>query len=78
MFLSVKEVTMEKFKISMEYNADGKTFVTNLLETEHFTMDIKNAVDHIKLVINPKTQITVNDLTVTFPADINADSRIFC
>ena len=74
---TLRRYFMEKFRLRMEYKADGKIFITNLLETEHFTMDVKNAVDHIKLVINPKTQITVDDLTVTFPVDITADSRIF-
>ena len=68
---------MEKFKLRMEYKADGQTFITNLFETEHFSMDIKSATDHVKLVINPKTELTIDDLTVTFPAPITSDSRIF-
>ena len=76
-FLSVKEAIMEKFRFSMEYQCRRQKFCDKSARDRALHYGRQNETDHIKLVINPKIQITVNDLTVTFPAVINADSRIF-
>ena len=68
---------MDRFKISIDYEAVGKKFSVNFFATEHFVIDYIATKNHIKLTLNSKVPITISKLSVTVPYEFKSDSRIF-
>jgi alpha-galactosidase len=68
---------MEKIKLRLEYTVGKTTYITNQFNTEHFDLEVNAATNHVKLVLSPKTSFEIKDFTVTFPYEIQSDSRIF-
>lgn len=61
----------------LEYEADGKSFIAKSVNTEHFSLNIKNSDNKLNVSIDPKTEIKITEFTVKYPYKFKADDRIF-
>lgn len=61
----------------LKYEAGGKQFTADSVNTEHFSLNVKNADNKLNVSIIPKTEVKITDFIVKYPYHFNADNRIF-
>ncbi|MGN1317167.1 MAG: glycoside hydrolase family 36 protein [Acutalibacteraceae bacterium] len=69
---------MNNYKIKIDYSVEGKNYVTDLFETEHFKIDVTEKTDGIKFVLTPDG-IAVEEVkfSVSVPYVFNSNKRVF-
>ena len=61
----------------LKYEAGGKQFTADSVNTEHFLLNVKNADGKLNVSITPKTEVKITEFVVKYPYHFNADNRIF-
>ncbi|MDE6767150.1 MAG: hypothetical protein K2J35_03015, partial [Eubacterium sp.] len=61
----------------LKYEAGGKQFTADSVNTEHFLLNVKNADNKLNVSITPKAEVKITEFIVKYPYHFNADNRIF-
>lgn len=65
------------FQLRMRYTCGGTTYTAISPECEHFSLDIQNNADSLRVTLQPKAPVSFEEFTITFPYSYRRDSRIF-
>ena len=61
----------------LKYEVCGKQFTADSVNTEHFSLNVKNADNKLNVSIIPKTEIKITEFTVKYPYHFKDENRIF-
>lgn len=65
------------FNFKIKYSVDGKKYVANKNDNEHFKLGVCFSENSIKVYIEPKTALKIDDFTAKYHYKFNNSSRIF-